>query len=181
MQVWWLSCAHYITFSLGWIPVIFDIVCKMEKRMPRQRATSPTIYSELGKWDLTIWCFHEYVLICFRCFRRIRSNTVILVLHIPLGTGTVVRLVSLVAQVCEFLFLQTRLHSSKDTKKPESSFLELSDFFTGDTYRASRDTFWTTVPVTMVTSTLREVRAQLGKYNLACSCFLRHLFLWLLL
>ena len=85
--------------------------------MPWQRATSPTIYSELVKWDLTIWCFHESVLICFRCFRRIRSNTVILVLHIPLGTGTVVRLVSLVAQVCEFLFLQTRLHSSKDTKK----------------------------------------------------------------
>ena len=109
--------------------------------MPRQRATSPTIYSELVKWDLTIWCFHEYVLICFRCFRRIRSNTVILVLHIPLGTGTMVRLVSLVAQVCEFLFLQTRLHSSKDTKKPESSFLELSDFFTGDTYRASRTHF----------------------------------------
>ena len=27
----------------------------------------------------------------------------------------------------------------------------------------------------MVTSTLHEVRAQLGKYNLACSCFLRHL------
>ena len=26
------------------------------------------------------------------------------------------------------------------TKKPESSFIELSDFFTGDTYRASRDT-----------------------------------------
>ena len=99
--------------------------------MPRQRATSPTIYSELVKWDLTIWCFHESVLICFRCFRRIRSNTVILVLHIPLGTGTVVRLVSLVAQVCEFLFLQTRLHSSKDTKKPESSFLELSDFLLG--------------------------------------------------
>ena len=72
--------------------------------MPRQRATSPTIYSELGKWDLTIWCFHEYVLICFRCFRRIRSNTVILVLHIPLGTGTMVRLVSLVAQVYKLLF-----------------------------------------------------------------------------
>ena len=67
--------------------------------MPRQRATSPTIYSELVKWDLTIWCFHEYVLICFRCFRRIRSNTVILVLHIPLGTGTMVRLVCVVAQV----------------------------------------------------------------------------------
>ena len=76
----------------------------MEKRMPRQRATSPTIYSELVKWDLTIWCFHEYVLICFRCFRRIRSNTVILVLHIPLGTGTMVRLVSLVAQVYKLLF-----------------------------------------------------------------------------
>ena len=72
--------------------------------MPRQRATSPTIYSELVKWDLTIWCFHEYVLICFRCFRRIRSNTVILVLHIPLGTGTMVRLVSLVAQVYKLLF-----------------------------------------------------------------------------
>ena len=72
--------------------------------MPRQRATSPTIYSELVKWDLTIWCFHESVLIYFRCFRRIRSNTVILVLHIPLGTGTMVRLVSLVAQVYKLLF-----------------------------------------------------------------------------
>ena len=58
------------------------------------------------------------------------------------GTGTVVELVSLVAQVRELLFFfSALLHSSKDTKKPESSFLELSDFFTGDTYRASRDTF----------------------------------------
>ena len=98
--------------------------------MPRQRATSPTIYSELVKWDLTIWCFHEYVLICFRCFRRIRSNTVILVLHIPLGTGTMVRLVSLVAQVCKLLFFP-RLYCIliNTQKKPESSFLELSDFF----------------------------------------------------
>ena len=100
--------------------------------MPRQRATSPTIYSELVKWDLTIWCFHEYVLICFRCFRRIRSNTVILVLHIPFGTGTMVRLVSLVAQVCEFLFLQTRLHSSKDTKKSlKALFLNFQTFLQG--------------------------------------------------
>ena len=104
MQACWLSCTHYITISLGRIPVIFDFFCKMEKRMPRQRAASPTIYSELIKSNLTIWCFHESVLICFRCFRRIRSNTVILVLHIPLGTGTVVRLVSLVAQICELLF-----------------------------------------------------------------------------
>ena len=63
MQACWLSCTHYITISLGWIPVIFDIFSKMEKRMPRQRATSPTIYSELVKWNLTIWCFHESVLI----------------------------------------------------------------------------------------------------------------------
>ena len=33
-----------------------------------------------------------------------------------------------------FVLFSTRLHSSKDTKKPESSFLELSDFFTGDIY-----------------------------------------------
>ena len=52
----------------------------MEKRIPRQRAASPTIYSELIKWILTIWCFHESVLICFRCFQQIRSCTVILVL-----------------------------------------------------------------------------------------------------
>ena len=39
-----------------------------------------------------------------------------------------------------FVLFPTLLHSNKDTKKPESSFLELSDFFTGDTYRASRDT-----------------------------------------
>ena len=142
MQACWLSCTHYITISLGRIPVIFDFFCKMEKRMPRQRAASPTIYSELIKWNLTIWCFHEYVLICFRCFRRIRSNTVILVLHIPLGTGTMVRLVSLVAQVCEFLF-SSQLYCIliKTQKKPKSSFLELSDFFTGDTYRASSNTF----------------------------------------
>ena len=51
-------------------------------------------------------------------------------------------LVSLVAQVRELLFFfSALLHSSKDTKEPESSFLELSDFFTGDTYRASSDTF----------------------------------------
>ena len=57
-----------------------------------------------------------------------------------LRTGTVVLLLFLVAQVCEPLFFfPTLLHSNKDTKKPESSFLELSDFFTGDTYRASRD------------------------------------------
>ena len=125
--------------------------------MPRQRATSPTIYSELVKWDLTIWCFHEYVLICFRCFRRIRSNTVILVLHIPLGTGTMVRLVSLVAQVYKLLFfprLDCILINTQ--KKPESSFLELSDFFTGDTYRASRDTLLATVPVIMAYSNSKD-------------------------
>ena len=59
-----------------------------------------------------------------------------------MGTGTVAELVSLVAQVRELLFFfSTLLHSNKDKKKPESSFLELSDFFTGDTYRASSDTF----------------------------------------
>ena len=39
-----------------------------------------------------------------------------------------------------FVLFPTRLHSNKTQKKPESSFLELSDFFTGDTYRASSDT-----------------------------------------
>jgi hypothetical protein len=41
------------------------------------------------------------------------------------------------------------LHSNKHTQKPESSFLELSDFFYRDTYRASRDTLLATVPVPM--------------------------------
>ena len=55
-----------------------------------------------------------------------------------LVTGTVIRLVSLVNQVCEpsFFFQLDCIQ----TKKPESSFIELSDFFTEDTYRASRDT-----------------------------------------
>ena len=39
-----------------------------------------------------------------------------------------------------FVLFSTRLHSNKHTQKPESSFLELSDFFYRDTYRASRDT-----------------------------------------
>ena len=64
---------------------------------------------------------------------------------------------SLVAQVCELLFFFL-LHSNKDQKKPESSFLELSDFFTGDTYRASRDggsdTLKATAPVTVATPTV---------------------------
>ena len=57
-----------------------------------------------------------------------------------LVTGTVIRLVSLVNQVCEpSFFFQLDCIQIK-THKPESSFLELSDFFTGDTYRASSDT-----------------------------------------
>ena len=58
------------------------------------------------------------------------------------GTGTLARLVSLVAQVYKLLFfprLDCILINTQ--KKPESSFLELSDFFTGDTYLASSDTF----------------------------------------
>ena len=43
----------------------------MEKRMPRQRAASPTIYSGLVKWNLTFRCFHKSVLICFLCFWQI--------------------------------------------------------------------------------------------------------------
>ena len=39
-----------------------------------------------------------------------------------------------------FVLFSTRLHSNKHTQKPESSFLELSDFFKGDTYRDSSDT-----------------------------------------
>ena len=48
-----------------------------------------------------------------------------------------------------FVLFSTRLHSNKHTHKPESSFLELSDFFYRDTYRASRDTLLATVPVPM--------------------------------
>ena len=48
-----------------------------------------------------------------------------------------------------FVLSSTLLHSNKHTKKPESSFLELSDFFYRDTYRASRDTLLATVPVPM--------------------------------
>ncbi|EEC89258.1 hypothetical protein EUBIFOR_02179 [Holdemanella biformis DSM 3989] len=31
----------------------FDLFFKMEKKMPRQREASPTIYSGLVKWNLT--------------------------------------------------------------------------------------------------------------------------------
>ena len=53
------------------------------------------------------------------------------------------------AQVCELLFFFQLYCILINTKKPESSFLELSDFFTGDTYRASSDTLRATVPVPM--------------------------------
>lgn len=69
----------------------------------------------------------------------------------PLGTGTLTWLVSLVAQVCKLLFFSLLDYILVNTKKPESSFLELSDFFTGDTYRASSNTFWATFPVPLVT------------------------------
>ena len=71
-----------------------------------------------------------------RCFMRNLSE---IYKKVTRGTGTVVELVSLVAQVCEFLFFFQLYCILIKTKKPESSFLELSDFFTGDTYRASTD------------------------------------------
>ena len=56
-------------------------------------------------------------------------------IQIPLVTGTVARLVSRVAQVCETsFFFQLDCIQNKHTQKPESSFLELSDFFYRDTY-----------------------------------------------
>ena len=50
---------------------------------------------------------------------------------IPLVTGTVARLVSLVAQVCETSFFFQLDCIQINTHKPESSFLELSDFLLG--------------------------------------------------
>ena len=73
-----------------------------------------------------------------------------------LGTDTVTILVSLVAQVCELLFFFQLYCILIKTKKPESSFLELSDFFTVDTYRASRDTLLATVPVIMAYSNSKD-------------------------
>ena len=48
-------------------------------------ATSPIIYSGLVKWNLTFRCFHESVLICFRCFRCISYGIIILV-----GTNVII-------------------------------------------------------------------------------------------
>ena len=58
-----------------------------------------------------------------------------------LVTGTVIKLVSLVNQVCEpsFFFqldcIQIKTHTSL-----KALFLNFQTFFTGDTYRASSDT-----------------------------------------
>ena len=51
----------------GWIPVIFYIFHKTEKRLSWLRAASTYIYSALVKLNLTFWGFHEFLFTCFQC------------------------------------------------------------------------------------------------------------------
>ena len=55
----------------------------------------------------------------------------LLPLVLPYVTGTVARLVSLVAQVYELLFFSTLLHSNKDKKSLKALFLNFQTFLQG--------------------------------------------------